>query len=117
MNKKLNKVVRNRLLTLLLFVTMMVTVVIPTWAQEVSIPDISSWAIEDLNEGERYGIYPMEWYYDGFKAQYFNRSFKYFNNKYSEKITALELDKNDKFIPIPHEGDKPYSRRYYNKTI
>lgn len=103
MNKRLNKVVRNRLLTLLLFVTMMVTVVIPTWAQEVAIPHISSWAIEDLNEGERYGIYPMEWYYDDFKAQISIDRLNTLITNTSEKIAALELDKNDEFTSFPHE--------------
>jgi hypothetical protein len=29
-------------------------------------PQVSQWAIEVLNEGETYGIYPQGWYYDGF---------------------------------------------------
>lgn len=27
-------------------------------------PKISQWSIQTLNEGEKYGIYPMAWYYD-----------------------------------------------------
>lgn len=28
-------------------------------------PQISPWALSVLNEGEKYGIYPISWYYDG----------------------------------------------------
>lgn len=31
----------------------------------VSVPQISSWSVPTLNEGEKYGIFPFTWYYDG----------------------------------------------------
>ena len=106
MNKKLNKAIRNSILTLLLIVAMMITSVIPTWAQGISLPDISSWAVEDLNEGERYGIYPMEWYYDGFTESISEEKLETLLTDTAKKIKTLELEKDDKFTPIPHKGDK-----------
>lgn len=106
MNKKLNKAIQNSILTLLLIVAMMITSVIPTWAQGISLPDISSWAVEDLNEGERYGIYPMEWYYDGFTESISEEKLETLLTDTAKKIKTLELEKDDKFTPIPHKGDK-----------
>lgn len=31
----------------------------------ITKPKINPWSIHTLNEGERYGIYPLAWYYDG----------------------------------------------------
>ncbi|SDT19751.1 hypothetical protein SAMN05444162_3385 [Paenibacillaceae bacterium GAS479] len=38
-----------------------------TYANEAAppLPDISAWSIPALHEGEKYGIYPLQWYYDG----------------------------------------------------
>ena len=47
--------------------TLILTSVVPAIQAEQAVPDISNWAIETLHEGEKYGIFPMEWYYDGFR--------------------------------------------------
>ena len=39
------------------------------WANETPMPDFSPWALEDLNEGERYGLFDPSWYYNGFRDQ------------------------------------------------
>ena len=54
----------------LLGASLMLTTVVPVIHAEEQIPplvpSISEWAIETLNEGEKYGIYSTEWYFDGF---------------------------------------------------
>lgn len=55
----------------LLGASLMLTTVVPViHAEEQTppplVPSISEWAIETLNEGEKYGIYSTEWYFDGF---------------------------------------------------
>lgn len=32
---------------------------------EPAVPDISPWSVTTLNEGEKYGIFPLGWYFDG----------------------------------------------------
>ncbi|GIP34908.1 TraB/GumN family protein [Paenibacillus sp. J2TS4] len=32
---------------------------------QMPVPDISPWSIGTLHEGEKYGIFPLDWYYDG----------------------------------------------------
>lgn len=40
--------------------------IFPVHAEEPTVaPTISSWSLNTLNEGEKYGIYPLNWYYDG----------------------------------------------------
>ncbi|WP_195571712.1 TraB/GumN family protein [Paenibacillus sp. 1001270B_150601_E10] len=46
--------------------TLLIGNVFPVHAEApAGTPAISPWSIETLNEGEKYGIYPLNWYYDG----------------------------------------------------
>lgn len=55
--------------SLLLALFLVASSIVPAWAEEAPIPDFSPWALEDLNEGERYGLFGSTWYYDGFRDQ------------------------------------------------
>lgn len=57
--------VTKKIMSVLLMFTMLLTVVSPVFADEAAY---SNWAINILNEGEKYGIYPMDWYSEGFLA-------------------------------------------------
>lgn len=57
------------LLSFLLVSILVLSSFVPAWADEMPIPDFSQWALEDLNEGERYGLFESTWYYDGFRDQ------------------------------------------------
>ena len=52
-----------KVMSVVLMLSILLTAVSPVWADEAAY---SSWAIQVLNEGEKYGIYPMEWYTEGF---------------------------------------------------
>ncbi len=58
------KKIMKRTSAILLGASLMLTTVVPViHAEEQSLPltpSISEWAISTLNEGEKYGIYPME---------------------------------------------------------
>ena len=60
--------VTKKALSLAIVLVLMLSTIIPVWADGQQA-DISNWAISVLNEGEKYGIYPMEWYYDQFRGQ------------------------------------------------
>ena len=74
---------------------------IPVWA-EGEQPDVSAWAVSDLNEGEKYGIYPMEWYYDQFKGQITEAKLDALVEKVDAKIDFV-ADKVD-FQPVKETG-------------
>lgn len=85
-------------------------------AQEVT-PDISHWAIETLNEGEKYGIFPIEWYYEDFRKTISQERLNTLLERTEAKIAALGLNKNEAFTPAAVKGD--YTRgdlinRLYN---
>lgn len=56
-----------KILAIIMTVAILISTVTPVFAEEQQTMDISSWAISKLNEGEKYGIYPMTWYYENFK--------------------------------------------------
>ena len=47
--------------------SLMLTSIVPAVNAEQAGPDVSSWAIETLNEGEKFGIFPIERYYEDFR--------------------------------------------------
>lgn len=53
-----------KVLTLVLSVIMALGMITPGFAEGMQI---SLWAVNDLNEGERYGLYTVDWYEDGFQ--------------------------------------------------
>ncbi|UNK20687.1 TraB/GumN family protein [Paenibacillus sp. N3/727] len=61
-----------------------------------AVPDISRWSISTLNEGEKYGIYPMEWYYDGtFKKSITANKFNSLMDATAKKLDLLGLKKKE----------------------
>lgn len=81
----------------LLSLTLLLGYVFPVHAEAPSgTPSISSWSIETLNEGEKYGIYPLNWYYDGsFQGAITAEKFQSLMKSTGEKLDQLGFDKKD----------------------
>ncbi|MCM3748210.1 TraB/GumN family protein [Paenibacillus pasadenensis] len=57
------------------------------------IPDISAWSIPALHEGEKYGIYPLEWYYDGFRKPITDEKYSALIEATGQKLAGLGFAK------------------------
>lgn len=99
--KKMTKTV----LATTLGTTLMLTSIMPAVKAEQVTPDISNWAIGTLNEGEKFGIFPIEWYYDGFRSAITTERLDSLIELTGQKIASLNLDKNEKFKPVAVKGD------------
>lgn len=82
--------------------TMAMNAVMPAWAAEQAAaqnttPDISPWAYNVLVEGEKYGIYPQGWYFDGFTKGITTAKVDALVKETSEKLAELGLEKNPNF--------------------
>ena len=99
--KKMTKTV----LATTLGTSLMLTSIMPAVKAEQVTPDISSWAIGTLNEGEKFGIFPIEWYYDGFRSAITAERLDLLIELTEQKIASLNLDKNEKFKPVAVKGD------------
>ncbi|WP_339199532.1 TraB/GumN family protein [Solibacillus sp. FSL R5-0449] len=99
--KKMTKTV----LATTLGTTLMLTSIIPAVKADEVTPDISSWAIGTLNEGEKYGIFPIEWYYDGFRSAITKERLNNLIELTEQKIASLNLEKKEKFNPVAVKGD------------
>nr|WP_241735009.1 TraB/GumN family protein [Paenibacillus alvei] len=74
--------------------------VIPAQANQapVEAPQVSSWSISVLNEGEKYGIFPLAWYTDGtFQQPITADKFQALLKATLAKLDALELKKKNTF--------------------
>ncbi len=91
---------RKLLVGSLVLSTMFVNTAIPTWAAKSETPDISPWALNVINEGEHYGIYPIEWYYEDFKDGISEARVKVLLQETKDKLSALKLEKNADFKPL-----------------
>lgn len=117
MEKKLKQSSRKGIVSLLLVLVMILTTIVPVWAEEIPTPDISQWAIGELNEGERYGIYPIEWYYDGFRTEISQERLEELLANTASKIEALDLTKKTDFEAVSHEATSTRGevvKRLYN---
>ncbi|ATP40227.1 conjugal transfer protein TraB [Solibacillus sp. R5-41] len=85
--------------------TLIFTSVVPAIQAEQAVPDISPWAVETLHEGEKYGIFPMEWYYDGFRSTITEERLNSLLTLTEKKIAELNLPKNKKFKPAVVKGN------------
>lgn len=99
--KKMTKTV----LATTLGTTLMLTSIMPAVKADEVTPDISSWALGTLNEGEKYGIFPIEWYYDGFRTAITTERLDSLIKLTEQKIAGLNLDKNERFKPVAIKGD------------
>ncbi|MEK4425372.1 TraB/GumN family protein [Solibacillus sp. FSL K6-1523] len=111
------KRMKKHALATVLGTTLILTSVVPAIQAEQALPDISDWAVETLHEGEKYGIFPMEWYYDGFQSTISMERLNSLLNLTDQKIASLNLPKNDQFKPANVEGDNTRGdivKRLYN---
>lgn len=104
---KICKKAQKTFISFLLTIVMVLLTVMPALAEESAVPslDISQWAVGILNEGERYGIYPLEWYYDNFRTEISQERLEALLNAVAAKIGALGLKEKEDFTPVPYKGD------------
>lgn len=87
----------------------------PVFAAETPVPDINEWAVPVLNEGERYGTYPMDWYYDSFRTEIsIDRANELLTNT-ANKFDQLGLVKKDYIQPI--EGEENITRGVFLNNL
>ena len=86
-------------------VALMLTSVVPAAKAQETTQDISDWALETLVEGEKYGIFPMEWYLQDFRSEISTNRLTLLIELTEAKIAALELPKNVEFTPVAVEGN------------
>jgi len=105
----------------LLGASLMLTTIVPAiYAEEqpqTLTPSISDWAIETLNEGEKYGIYPIEWYYDSFQGEIPVEKVNELLTLTEKKIASLNLAENKQYKPVTVQGDNTRGdivKRLYN---
>lgn len=88
----------------LLGASLMLTTVVPViHAEEQTtplVPSISEWAIETLNEGEKYGIYSTEWYFDGFLQEIPVDKVNELLALTEKKVASLGLAENKQYKPV-----------------
>lgn len=105
----------------LLGVSLMLTTIVPAIHAEEQpqtlLPSISDWAIETLNEGEKYGIYPVEWYDDSFQREIPLEKVNELLALTEKKIASLNLAENKQYKPVTVQGDNTRGdivKRLYN---
>ncbi|QQP12328.1 TraB/GumN family protein [Lysinibacillus agricola] len=115
------KKIMKRTSAALLGASLMLTTVVPViHAEEQSpplVPSISNWAIETLNEGEKYGIYPTEWYYEGFLQEISVDKVNELLALTEKKIASLGLAENKQYKPVKVKNDNTRGdivKRLYN---
>jgi len=115
------KKIMKRTSAALLGASLMLTTVVPViYAEEQSpplAPSISEWAIETLNEGEKYGIYPIEWYYEDFLQEISVEKVNELLALTEKKIASLGLAKNKQYKPVSVKNDNTRGdivKRLYN---
>ncbi|MFJ7738769.1 TraB/GumN family protein [Lysinibacillus sp. NPDC097287] len=99
------KRIGKHMIAAMLGIMLMLSTIVPAIQAEESTPDISTWALETLNEGEKYGIFPTQWYYEGFTSEVSIERVNELIALTEKKIAALELPKNKKYSPISYKGD------------
>lgn len=105
----------------LLGASLMLTTIVPAIHAEEQpqalTPSISDWAVETLNEGEKYGIYPVEWYYDSFQGEISLEKVNELLALTEKKIASLNLAENKQYKPVTVQGDNTRGdivKRLYN---
>lgn len=93
----------------LLGASLMLTTFVPViHAEEQTtplVPSISEWAIETLNEGEKYGIYSTEWYFDGFLQEIPVDKVNELLALTEKKVASLGLAENKQYKPVSVKND------------
>ncbi|MGV3138831.1 TraB/GumN family protein [Brevibacillus agri] len=69
-----------------------------------SVPSVSPWAVTTLNEGEKYGIFPLQWYQDeAFLQPISAERFAELMKATEKKLDALGLQKKAAAVSVPQE--------------
>ncbi|MGZ0052479.1 TraB/GumN family protein [Brevibacillus gelatini] len=79
--------------------------VYPVYANTpLSTPSVSPWAVSTLNEGEKYGIFPLKWYQDEAFLQPISADrFAELMKATEKKLDSLGLQKKAAAVSIPQE--------------
>lgn len=78
--------------------TIMIGTITNAFAVEQQLPQISPWAIGILNEGEKYGIFPITWYYDDFQQPITKDKLQTLIQNTSTKIATLGMEENSNYV-------------------
>ncbi|KGR76541.1 TraB/GumN family protein [Ureibacillus sinduriensis] len=100
----MKKMYRNVIATMLGFVLLFSTVV-PAIQAEEGVPDVSPWAAEILNEGEKYGVFSTDLYFDGFRSDISIEKLNELLALTEDKIASLQLSENKDFKPASYKED------------
>lgn len=109
------KQMKKKWLSLMMCVVILLTTMMPVWANETPEMDISSWAVSQLNEGEKYGIFSIEWYYDQFKSEITEERLTYLIEGVDAKLSEIKVKVD--FQPIETKQDfsrEDVALRLYN---
>lgn len=101
----MNKMTKQALATALGTTLMLTTVAPAIYAEQQAMPEVSNWAIEALNEGEKFGVFPLDWYYEDFQSAISKERLDTLIDLTEQKIDKLKLKKNEKFSAIQVTGD------------
>ncbi|MDN4492160.1 TraB/GumN family protein [Ureibacillus aquaedulcis] len=96
--KKMYKSLIAALLGLVLVLSTM-----PAIQAEEGVPDVSPWATEILNEGEKYGIFSTDLYYEGFRSEISIEKLNELLALTEDKIASLQLAENKNFKPASYK--------------
>ncbi|MFJ7952185.1 TraB/GumN family protein [Lysinibacillus sp. NPDC096418] len=99
------KRIGRHMIATMLGIMLMLSTVIPVIQAEERKPDISGWAIEALNEGEKYGIFPVQWYYEGFTSEVSIERVNELVALTEKKIAALQLSEKKQYSPVSYKED------------
>lgn len=88
-----------RFLSIAIGATMLFSSFTTGFAQSQPTMDISQWAVPQLNEAERYGIYPIDWYYNSFRSAISAERLNTLLSNTEKKIELLGMTKNESFKP------------------
>ncbi|MNO63142.1 TraB family protein [compost metagenome] len=70
-----------------------------------AVPQISSWSVSNLHEGEKYGIFPLTWYYDGtFQQPIDAAKFQSLITATTAKLDALGFKKKPVILAVPSDS-------------
>ncbi|WP_106769927.1 TraB/GumN family protein [Paenibacillus faecalis] len=101
-----------------LSLTLLLGLVFPVHAAEEpsALPDISPWSISTLHEGEKYGIFPLEWYFDGtFKEPITDDKFQSLMDATEAELDLLGLKKKENSLSF--ETGKAISRENVIRSL
>lgn len=88
--------------------TTTVSTILPLSAYEMQEQQMSPWSVGTLNEGEKYGIYPRDWYSEGFKENISQEKLTILLRNIEAKLLELHLEKDETFTPktYPRDGSR-----------